>query len=126
MKIHTPTTKLERVAVLNAVADAINDNPRHLIQAIVYDHDEGRKVRHPLHVDLFTTQSRGVYIRLRQKDGTSYEGTTEVDFKEPASVREAIRVAAESALHHQGATIIEHVRVAKIISDTYTDHGACP
>ena len=126
MKIHTPTTRFERAAVLNAVEDAINDDARHLIQAIVYDHDEGRKVQRPLHVDLFTTQSGGVHIRLRQKDGTPYEGTTDVDFKEPASVREAIRNAAESALHHQGATIIEHTRVAKIISDVYTDHGACP
>ena len=126
MEFKTPTTKFERAAVLNAVEDAINDDPRHLIQAIVYDHDEGKKIRHPLHVDLFTIQSGGVYIRLRQKDGTSYEGEAGVDLKEPASVREAIRSAAESALHHQGATIIEHTRVAKIISDVYTDHGACP
>ena len=126
MKIHTPTTKFERAAVLNAVEDAINDDARHLIQAIVYDHDEGRKVRHPLHVDLFTTQSGGVHIRLRQKDGTSYEGEADVDLKEPASVREAIRSAAQKAMVHQGATIIEHTRVAKIISDVYTDHGACP
>ena len=123
MKIHTPTTRFERAEVLNAVADAINDDPRHLIQAIVYDNDEGKKVNRPLHVDLFTIQSGGVYIRLRQKDGTSYEGEAGVDLKEPASVREAIRSAAKGALHHQGATIIEHARVAKIISDTYTDHG---
>ena len=126
MKIHTPTTKFERAEVLNAVADAINADARHLIQAIVYDNDEGKKIRHPLHVDLFAVQSGGVYIRLRQKDGTSYEGEAGVDFKEPASVREAIRSAAQKALHHQGATIIEHTRVAKIISDVYTDHGACP
>ena len=126
MKFKTPTIKFDRTAVLNAVADAINDNPRHLIQAIVYDNGEGKKVRHPLHVDLFTTQSGGVHIRLRQKDGTSYEGEADVDLKEPASVREAIRDAAQKALHHQGAQIIEHKRVAKIISDVYTDHGACP
>ena len=123
MKIHTPTTKFERAEVLNAVADAINDDARHLIQAIVYDRDEGKKVQRPLHVDLFTTHARGAHIRLTQKDGTSYEGTTDVDFKEPASVREAIRDAAQKAMVHQGATIIEHTRVAKIISDTYTDHG---
>ena len=126
MKIHTPTTRFESAEVLNAVADAINVDPRHLIQAIVYDNDEGKKVNHPLHVDLFTTQSGGVYIRLRQKDGTPHEGTTGVDFKEPASVREAIRDAAQKALHHQGAQIIEHTRVAKIISDVYTDHGHAP
>ena len=123
MEFKTPTTKFERAAVLNAVEDAINDDPRHLIQAIVYDHDEGKKIRHPLHVDLFTTQTRGAHIRLRQKDGTSYEGEAGVDPKEPASVREAIRSAAQKAMVHQGATIIEHARVAKIISDTYTDHG---
>ena len=126
MKIHTPTTKFERAEVLNDVADAINDDARHLIQAIVYDRDEGRRVQRPLHVDLFTTQTRGVHIRLRQKDGTSYEGEAGVDPKEPASVREAIRSAAQKAMVHQGATIIEHARVAKIISDVYTDHGACP